>query len=334
IIFRDLKPSNVILTTNGHLALIDFGIARHFKPGQAKDTLPFGSPGYAAPEQYGKAQTTPRADMYSLGAMLHQLLTGDDPSQSPFRFAPLHVEGQPALTKLERLIMQMVDMDASKRPKFITVVKQQLQEIAGERAISRGLPATTSTRIQPVQPARPISSSQPFGSFSQVPAGGTITVGTHGQMILVPQPTPGPGFGTQSTHSTRSSQFPPGSGRTIPQTKTNRSAIASIILGSVGFIMPFLLCAFSLALFEHSHSFGGQLPFLMTTLFVVTPSILAIIFGHIGRRRAKTIPGMQGSRGIATTGLVFGYFFTILYGGAILCLSFLLPLLFMGRFML
>src|SRR5206468_3453730 len=56
IIFRDLKPLNIMRTSNGHLYLIDFGIARHFKPGQARDTMAFGSPGYAAPEQYGRTQ--------------------------------------------------------------------------------------------------------------------------------------------------------------------------------------------------------------------------------------------------------------------------------------
>src|SRR2546426_12357572 len=116
IIFRDLKPANVILRPGGGIALIDFGIARHFKPGQAKDTIPFGSPGYAAPEQYGKAQTTPRSDIYGLGVLLHQLLTGDDPSQMPFRFAQLHLLDQPVLAELETLIMQMVEMDAAKRP--------------------------------------------------------------------------------------------------------------------------------------------------------------------------------------------------------------------------
>src|SRR6266702_1563126 len=74
IIFRDLKPANIMLTADGHIFLIDFGIARHFKPGQVKDTTALGSSGYAAPEQYGKAQTTPRADIYGLGATLHQLL--------------------------------------------------------------------------------------------------------------------------------------------------------------------------------------------------------------------------------------------------------------------
>ena len=95
IIFRDLKPANIMLSPNGHLYLIDFGIARHFKPGQARDTTAFGSTGYAAPEQYGKAQTTPRADIYSLGATLHQLLTGNDPTDSPFNFAPLPGQTNP-----------------------------------------------------------------------------------------------------------------------------------------------------------------------------------------------------------------------------------------------
>src|SRR5205807_1367773 len=75
IIFRDLKPANIMRTPTGQLYLIDFGIARYFKPGQPKDTVALGSLGYAAPEQYGKAQTTPRADIYSLGAVLHQFLT-------------------------------------------------------------------------------------------------------------------------------------------------------------------------------------------------------------------------------------------------------------------
>src|SRR6266568_7229517 len=75
IVFRDLKPANIMRTPTGQLYLIDFGIARYFKPGQAKDTVALGSAGYAAPEQYSKAQTTPRADIYSLGAVLHQLLT-------------------------------------------------------------------------------------------------------------------------------------------------------------------------------------------------------------------------------------------------------------------
>ena len=125
IIFRDIKPSNIILTPEGNLFLIDFGIARHFKPGQAKDTTAFGSPGYAAPEQYGKTQTTPRADIYSLGSILHQMLSGHDPTLSPFRYPPLSSH-DPAL---QQLVAQMLEMDESKRPASITEVQQALEHI-------------------------------------------------------------------------------------------------------------------------------------------------------------------------------------------------------------
>ncbi len=129
IIFRDLKPANVMRAPEGNLYLIDFGIARHFKPGQAKDTMPFGSPGYAAPEQYGKAQTTPQSDIYSLGALLHQVLSGEDPAETPFRFAPLRLYGTAGLAELEALIMRMVDMDPGKRPANAAEVKEELQRI-------------------------------------------------------------------------------------------------------------------------------------------------------------------------------------------------------------
>jgi serine/threonine protein kinase len=138
IVFRDLKPANIMRTPTGQLYLIDFGIARYFKPGQAKDTVALGSLGYAAPEQYGKAQTTPRADIYSLGAVLHQLLTTRDPSEAPFRFLPLRPKSHPdsaslttsmvdvLVNKLERLISSMLAMDVNKRPPDVASVKQEL----------------------------------------------------------------------------------------------------------------------------------------------------------------------------------------------------------------
>src|SRR5215470_5378419 len=142
IIFRDLKPANVMLNSDGHVYLIDFGIARHLKPGQAKDTIALGSPGYAAPEQYGKAQTTPRSDIYSLGALLHHILTGNDPSFTPFRFRPLRPKSQAepgslttgmvdvVVNKLEALIASMLDMDVNKRPPNVARVKQELHVIS------------------------------------------------------------------------------------------------------------------------------------------------------------------------------------------------------------
>jgi serine/threonine protein kinase len=145
IIFRDLKPANIMRTASGHLFLIDFGIARYFKPGQAKDTVALGSPGYAPPEQYGRAQTTPRADIYSLGAVLHQLLTTSDPSEAPFRFSPLRPKSAQShsdpgslttsmvdvlINKLEKLIASMLEMDVNKRPRDIAHVKEELEVLS------------------------------------------------------------------------------------------------------------------------------------------------------------------------------------------------------------
>src|SRR5712692_6502491 len=160
IIFRDLKPANVMLTIYGHVYLIDFGIARHFKPGQAKDTTALGSTGYAAPEQYGKAQTTPRADIYALGVTLHQLLSGKDPSDTPFQFASLQLLSHPVLARLEKLILQMVQMDASKRPANIAVIKQELQSIATQQLIGKTNPLQAGIPLAYRPPALPRISKQ------------------------------------------------------------------------------------------------------------------------------------------------------------------------------
>jgi tRNA A-37 threonylcarbamoyl transferase component Bud32 len=90
IIFRDLKPGNIMVTKQNQVKLIDFGIARIFRRDKTHDTQVLGTPGYAPPEQYGKGQTDPRSDVYALGVTLHQLLTNYDPSSTPFSLPPLH----------------------------------------------------------------------------------------------------------------------------------------------------------------------------------------------------------------------------------------------------
>jgi WD40 repeat protein len=162
IIFRDLKPANVMLAADGHVYLIDFGIARHFKPGQSKDTTALGSAGYAAPEQYGKMQTTPRTDIYSLGATLHQMLSGDDPTDMPFHFAPLQLQHHPALAELAALIPQMLEVDISKRPASIAEVKQKLQAISAAYAVMQThlLQATLPPGYQAVGTGTQVSRSK------------------------------------------------------------------------------------------------------------------------------------------------------------------------------
>lgn len=78
IIYRDMKPANVILKPDGNIKIIDFGIAREYKEQNLADTKVLGTKGYAPPEQYG-GQTDPRSDIYALGMTMHHLLTGIDP---------------------------------------------------------------------------------------------------------------------------------------------------------------------------------------------------------------------------------------------------------------
>ena len=161
IIFRDVKPANIMLTPAGKLYLIDFDVARYFKPGKARDTIAFGSPGFAAPEQYGKAQTTPRSDIYSLGVTLYQLLTGNDPSLALFRFVSLHVLDQAIPAELDALIMQMLEMDGSKRPASMAGVKQELQNIAAQQRMGKA-----GTSLAAGVQNQPASSMPPVVTFS------------------------------------------------------------------------------------------------------------------------------------------------------------------------
>ncbi len=128
-------------TADNHVYLIDFGIARHFKPEKAKDTIPLGSKGYAAPEQYGKTQSTSQSDIYGLGATLHQLLTGDDPSLMPFHFEPLHLLKSPISTQLNALLKQMLEMEMSKRPSSMAIVKQELQRLIAQQTAEKLSPS-------------------------------------------------------------------------------------------------------------------------------------------------------------------------------------------------
>ena len=131
IIYRDLKPSNVLITPDRYLYVVDYGIARTFKPGQAKDTTALGSWGFSPPEQFGKRQTDERSDLYSLGAILHFLVTGLDPSESPFvfdLFSALHLPTQPP-PELEQLVLGLVENDMQKRPASALLVQQEIQRI-------------------------------------------------------------------------------------------------------------------------------------------------------------------------------------------------------------
>ena len=89
IIYRDMKPANVIIDSSGSARLVDFGIAREFKEGQESDTAYIGTRGYAAPEQYGSNQTDARTDIYSLGVTMYHVATGAGPNEPPYCASPI-----------------------------------------------------------------------------------------------------------------------------------------------------------------------------------------------------------------------------------------------------
>ncbi|MDQ2714800.1 MAG: protein kinase [Chloroflexota bacterium] len=153
IIFRDLKPANVMVTPDGHVFLIDFGIARIFKEGQQQDTVFLGSPGYAPPEQHGVAQTNPRSDLYSLGATLHCCLTGQDPYHAAdrFLFQPIRQYNPSVPPELELLVQRLVALDEQQRPASAMEVQQVLIRISQQMVATPGPARSVADASAPTQ---------------------------------------------------------------------------------------------------------------------------------------------------------------------------------------
>lgn len=116
IIYRDMKPANIMLKPDGTVMLIDFGTAREYKARNIADTTCLGTIGYAAPEQFGgMGQTDARTDIYCLGATLYHLVTGCNPSEPPYEIKPIR-EINPALSGgLERIITKCVQRNPDDR---------------------------------------------------------------------------------------------------------------------------------------------------------------------------------------------------------------------------
>ena len=164
IIFRDLKPANVMITPEGVAKLIDFGIARVFQAGKANDTRALGTPGYAAPEQYGSGQSDARTDIYALGVMMHQAFSGIDPSVDPFRFEPLTELLPDFPQSIEDIVTRATALKREERFSCVAEMQEALQALHSDPDVYDLLPLRLRTGILPRPEAKGDTSSKFAGS--------------------------------------------------------------------------------------------------------------------------------------------------------------------------
>ena len=145
VIYRDMKPSNVMLKPNGLVQIIDFGIAREYRDDGGTvtaamgDTVQLGTRGYAPPEQYGGGgQTDARTDVYALGATMYTMLTGKNPAEPPYQILPLRQVDASLSPALERVVAKATQPDPADRyqdcAEFAYALSHYREEDAGQRA--------------------------------------------------------------------------------------------------------------------------------------------------------------------------------------------------------
>lgn len=115
IIYRDMKPANIMLKPEGNLKVIDFGIAREYKEKNLTDTTVLGTKGYASPEHYGSRQTDARSDIFTLGMTLHHLLTGIDPRTNNYMYASVRQWNPELSDGIEAIIDKCTALDPEDR---------------------------------------------------------------------------------------------------------------------------------------------------------------------------------------------------------------------------
>lgn len=153
IIYRDMKPSNVMLTPRGRVVLVDFGIARLFRAAR-KGTM-IGTLGFAPPEQYQGA-VDPRSDIYSLGATLHYVLTSRDPEKfPPFSFPPVRNLRPDVSSNLAGAIDRALSYEVSGRPQSIQQFRDMMLYGHGLADAGQGVSGRSGTAdlVLPAEPS-------------------------------------------------------------------------------------------------------------------------------------------------------------------------------------
>ena len=145
IIFRDMKPGNIMLTRNGRIKLIDFGIARFFRSSSSQDTQLLGTPGFAPPEQYGRTQTDERSDLYSLAITLFQMLT-NTLSESGFGLKDVRLINSQISLSVARALEKAAALNPEERYDSVSEFRRALLG-AGTFVFENGDQATTPEEL-------------------------------------------------------------------------------------------------------------------------------------------------------------------------------------------
>ena len=177
IVFRDMKPSNVMIDHHKRVRLIDFGIAKTFQMGQPGTMI--GTEGYSPPEQY-KGIASPAGDIYALGASLHHLLTRRDPRlEPPFSFdkKPIKEYNPNVPDALAAVIMRALEYDPERRYASAEAMKQSL-EAAGGSLAEPAIASPQASRV--VSPASPLQAGVPV-----TPVGAPAVVVPSGDIVPI-----------------------------------------------------------------------------------------------------------------------------------------------------
>lgn len=170
IIFRDVKPANIMIMPNAQAKLIDFGIARTYKEGKRRDTMSMGTAAYAPFEQFGKGQTDARSDMYSLAATIYHLLTGRPPTPATTPTSLRDFNPRVSLPT-EQLIIKSMSRDMNARPQTAKEMESELRRCLGvpfvapqsEESATPAIPTLASMR--PQQPAPVAAGAMPAAAI-------------------------------------------------------------------------------------------------------------------------------------------------------------------------
>src|SRR5215472_5519607 len=145
VIFRDMKPGNIMLRRDGRIKLIDFGIARIFRHSGSRDTQMLGTPGFAPPEQYGISQTDERSDIYSLAMTLFQLMT-NAVGEDGFGLQDIHATYPFISPVVARALEKATAPELENRYQSVAVFRRALLGV-GTFVFEQGNPATTPEEL-------------------------------------------------------------------------------------------------------------------------------------------------------------------------------------------